>query len=111
MKLKEVPKSRGYIAIGAGIFLVVLMAGLYLFFGHLASSGAMDVPEPAGSAFFGKLDLGFALLAISGAIGIGNGLWVVRRRTANTPLTIIGFLVAASALYSIWQATKLLPPD
>ncbi len=111
MKIKEVPRNRGYIAIGAGIFLIVTMAALYLYFGNLAASGAMTLPEAAAAAFFGKLDVGFGLLAISGAVGIGNGLWIVRRQKINVYLTIMGFLVAVSALGCIWQATKLLPPD
>lgn len=111
MKLKDVPKSRGYIAIGAGVFLIVVPAGLYLFFANLAATGAMTLPEGAAAGFFARLDFGFALLTVAGAVGIANGLWIVRRQKVNVPLTIIGFLVAVSALSCFWQATKLLPPD
>lgn len=110
MKIKGVSKARGYVAIGAGVFLIVLMAGLYLFFGNLASNGSMDLPKGAAAAFFGQLDFGFALLAVAGVVGIGNGLWIVRRQKINVALTILGLLFAASAIGCIWQASKILPP-
>jgi uncharacterized membrane protein HdeD (DUF308 family) len=106
-----VSKVRGYVALGAGVFLVAASAGLYFFFANLAASGAMTVPEPAGTAFFQRLDFGFLLLAISGMVGIVNGIWIVQREKMNAPLTIIAFLVGISALSCFWQATKLLPPD
>jgi hypothetical protein len=107
--MRDVSKVRGYIAIGAGIFLIVLMAGLYIFFGNLAASGSMTLPAGTGAAFFGKLYVGFGLLAISGAVGIANGLWIVRRQKINVALTIIALLVAASAIGCIWQASQILP--
>jgi len=110
VKIKGVSKVRGYIAIVAGVVLIVIPAGLYVFFGNLASSGSMDLPKQAAAAFFGQLDAGFALLAISGVVGIANGLWIVRRQKINVALTILGLVVAASAIGSIWQASKILPP-
>jgi hypothetical protein len=106
-----VSKVRGYVALGAGVFLVVASAGLYFFFANLAASGAMALPGPTGTAFFERLDFGFLLLAISGIVGIVNGMWIVQRQKINAPLTIIALLVAASALSCFWQATKILPPD
>jgi hypothetical protein len=103
-------KFRGYLAIGAGIFLIVMMAGLYLFFGHLVASGSMELPQAVAYDFLGKLDLGFALLALSGAIGIGNGLWIVRRGKINIALTIVALVVAASAINFVREATAILPP-
>ena len=108
--MKGVSKARGYVALGAGVFLVVASAGLYLFFGNLASNGSMELPAAAAAAFFGKLYCGFALLAVAGAVGIANGLWIVRRQKINVALTILGLLVAASAFGCIWQATTVLPP-
>ncbi len=110
VQMKGVSKGRGYVALGAGVFLVVVSAGLYLFFGNLASSGSMELPAAAAAAFFGKLYWGFGLLAVAGVVGLSNGLWIVRRQKINVALTILGLLVAVSALGCFWQATTVLPP-
>ncbi len=105
-----VPKSlkrRGWVAVGAGTFIVVMMAGLWIFLAGIAPS--MDITAAQSAAFFGQLHVGFVLLAVCGSIGIVNGMQMVRTNRINPVLTIGTLVIAGAAMYVLWSATKVLP--
>jgi hypothetical protein len=90
-------KRRGWAALIAGAFMVVLMAGVWLFILKLLADHRLDVSDPSFAAFLGKVFVAFALIILSGLIGIGSGLWQIRTGTQNRALTIgvlVPFLVA-----------------
>jgi hypothetical protein len=96
--------------VGAGIFLITLMAGLWLFIGHRVASGSMELPPDSGSIFIAKLYVSFALFAIGGAFGIGNGVCKIQRGKFSVPLAIVTGVTFATAISFAWQATNALPP-
>ncbi len=100
-------KRRGWVAVGAGTFIVVMMVGLWVFLAGIAPS--MDITPAQSAAFFGQLHVGFVLLAVSGILGIFNGIRMVRANRINPVLTIGALLIAGAAMYVLWSATKVLP--
>ncbi len=100
-------RRRGWVAVGAGIFIVVMMIGLWIFLAGIAPS--MDITPMQAAAFFGDLHVGFVLLAVCGILGIFNGMHMVRANRINPVLTIGALLIAGAAMYVLWSATKILP--
>jgi hypothetical protein len=82
-------------------------ATTWVFLAGIAPS--MDITPAQSAAFFGQLHVGFVLLAVSGILGIFNGIRMVRANRINPVLTIGALLIAGAAMYVLWSATKVLP--
>jgi hypothetical protein len=104
-------KRRGYVAVGAGVFIVVVMAGVWLWLAWLFATNPSSATSPGFPEFLGKLYIGFALVIVCGVIGIANGILVVRNGRSNIPLLVAMIVIFLSALVIMYRASQALPPS
>jgi hypothetical protein len=101
-------KRRGYVAVGAGVFIVVVMSAVWLWLAWLAGTHQLEM-TPDFAVFLGKLYVGFALVIVCGVIGIVNGIFVVRNGRSNVALLVALIVIFLSALAIMYKASKELP--
>jgi len=101
-------KTRGLVSVSAGIFIVALISGIWLYISYLVATGAVQMPAADAAAFFGQLHVAFAMIILCGFLGIGGGIWLRRRGTPNRFLTVATIILFVAALGVMWQATKLV---
>ena len=95
-------KVRGWIALIAGIFLVVIMTGIWLFIASHVASGTVHLPT------VGQLYIGFALIIGGGFLAIANGVWMLRKGRPNLAVGVVMIILFVAAFFVVQQATKLL---
>src|ERR1700733_12518546 len=95
-------KVRGWIALIAGIFLIVIMTGIWLFIASHVASGTAHLPT------VGQLYIGFALIIGGGFLAIANGVWMLRKGRPNLAVGIFMIILFVAAFFVVQQATKLL---
>jgi len=93
-------KVRGWIALIAGIFLVVIMTGIWLFIASHIASGTANLPTA------GQLYIGFALIIGGGFLAIGNGVWMLWKGRPNLAVAIVMIILFVAAFFVVQQATK-----
>jgi hypothetical protein len=93
-------KTRGWIGLIAGIFLVVFMAGVWIWVATLAAHNGIAGEESA-RAFFGRTYLTFALVMVAGVLGIANGVWQIRSGRPNRVLVTTILVVFLAALGTV----------
>jgi hypothetical protein len=99
-------KARGWVTIIAGIFIVVLMSGVWLFVMKAISEhrGTLDTPNTA--KFLGQTYMAFGLIVFSGVLGIANGVVQLRTGRRNIALNAVILMLVAAAVVIIWLATS-----
>ncbi len=104
-------KRRGWVALAAGAFIVFMMGGVWIWVDRLlAGSGAWQ-RDAAAAQFSGRLNVAFALVVVSGVLGVVNG-WkqaTSGRRSLALSLAIIG--VFAVAIFIAASASALYNPS
>ena len=93
-------KVRGWVALIAGIFLVVIVTGIWLFIAAHVASGTANLPTA------GQLYIGFALIIGGGFLAIANGTWMLWKGRPNLPVGIVMIVLFVAAFFVIQQATK-----
>jgi hypothetical protein len=99
-------KTRGYVQVGAGLFLVAASVGLWILFGFFLAP-TMQAPPQALSAFLGRLDTGFALLGVGGVLAALNGYSFATSGRHNRLLAIGGGIMIVAALVCFRRATAI----
>jgi MFS family permease len=90
-------KTRGWIGLIAGVFLVAFMAGVWIWVAGIVSR--QNAPnDEATTAFFGRTYLAFTLVILAGVLGIVNGIWQIRLGRPNRVLTMAVVIVFIAAL-------------
>jgi predicted hotdog family 3-hydroxylacyl-ACP dehydratase len=95
-------QRRGWISFGAGVFLMALVAGIWVWIDLLLAGGARQ--NPAEATFLGKLNVAFALIFIAAVLGTINGWRMAKSGRRSIALIfamvvafIAGFIVAFGA--------------
>jgi hypothetical protein len=93
-------KVRGWVALIAGIFLVVIMTCIWVFIASHVASGTASLPTA------GQLYIGFALIIGGGFLAIASGVWTLWKGRPNLPVGIVMIVLFVAAFFVIQQATK-----
>lgn len=104
LKTQQSQERRGWVALGAGGFLVVFVGAIWIWVDRLfAANGPSDA---ATATFIGRLNVTFALLVIGGALGVVNGWLMAHSGRRNTVLTLGLVVFFISALFVACSATN-----
>ena len=89
-------QRRGWVAFFAGVFLIVLALGIWIWVDRLLT-GPSAIQSPALPQFIGKLNVTFAMLLIAGVLGAVNGWMMIRtgRRNLALILLMLAFFVGS----------------
>ena len=87
-------QRRGWVAFGAGVFLVVLAAGIWIWVDVLLAVGAQH--DSAEATFLGKLNVAFGLIVVAGVLGTING-WSMAKSGRRNVALIFGMIVCFAA--------------
>lgn len=98
-------QRRGWVAFGAGAFLVVFVAAVWVWIDRLFASSAITGDPAANAAFLGKLNVAFALIVISGVLGMINGWKMAQTGLRNNRLIFALVIVFAAALLLAFWAS------
>ena len=104
-------QRRGWVAFGAGVFLVVLIGGVWIWIDQLFAANGATRGSDAAAQFLGKLNVAFALIAISGALGVGNGWMMAHSGRRNTPLVLGMIVVFAAGIFLAARASSGYQPS
>jgi len=98
-------KTRGWVAFGAGVFLIGFAAAIWMWVDRLllTSNGLQD---PAGAQLAGRLNVAFGLLVVSGILGTINGWIMAQTGKRNTGLIVAMVLSFAVALFVAYNASR-----
>lgn len=97
-------KRRGWVAFGAGLFLVLFAAAIWFWVDRLL--GANGAQDPAAAQLAGRLNVAFGLLVVSGVLGTINGWIMAHTGRRNTALIVAMVLVFVSALFIAYNASN-----
>jgi hypothetical protein len=96
----QVSKARAWIALGSGVFIVVLMSGTWFFVAKLVVEN--HIASNADDArFIGQVFTTFALIIVAGFLGIANGIAQLRSGRRNLVLTVAMLVVFLAALGTV----------
>ncbi len=99
-------KARGWVTIVAGLFIVVVMCGVWLFVAKAIGEHRVDVATADTAKFLGQTYVAFALIVLSGVLGVVNGVIQLRTGRRNIPLNAVILILVGAALVIIWLATS-----
>jgi hypothetical protein len=102
----EQTKTRGWVTIAAGVFIVVLMSGVWLFVAKAIAEHRVTLDTPNTAKFLGQTYMAFGLIVFSGILGIANGVVQLRTRRRNISLNALILMLVAAAVVIIWLATS-----
>jgi hypothetical protein len=94
----RVSRVQAWVAVCAGVFIVVLMTGTWFFVAKVAAENQIGRHNAGDAAFLGQVFTAFALIIVSGFLGIANGIGQLRTGRRNLGLTIATFVVFLAAL-------------
>jgi len=103
------PRLRGWIAFGAGVFLALFMASVWIWIDRVMASSAPA--DAATAAFLGKINVACALVVVSGVLGAINGWMMARTGRRNVPLMVGVLLAFVIALVVAWSASNAYRPS
>lgn len=89
-------KLRGWLALGAGAFLVVFMSAIWIWIDRLFAARGIAQSDPGAAQFLGKINVAFALVVVAGVLGIANG-WIMAHSGRRNVALIVGLVVAFAA--------------
>jgi hypothetical protein len=104
-------RRRGWVACGAGVVLVVLMGGVWLWIDRLFAANGGTAGSPGAAQFLGKLNIAFALIVVSGALGVANGWAMAQTGRRNMPLIFGMIVVFAAGLFLAVSASSGYQPN
>jgi Na+/H+-dicarboxylate symporter len=103
-------KRRGWVAFGAGAFLIVFMGGIAIWIDRLFASDAVQ-RTPATDTFLGRINVAFALVIVSGILGVINGWNMAHTGRRNRVLLFALLVVFVAALFVACSASNAMPPS
>lgn len=110
LKPLETQQRRGWVAFGAGAFLVVLIAGLWIWVDKIFVASGAPARDPAAAAFIGRINVVFGLVLVAGFLGAANGWIMARSGLRNYPLMVGMLVVFVGALILGFMASNGYQP-
>lgn len=89
-------QRRGWVAFGAGVFLIVLIIGIWIWVNLLLAGGAQH--DSAEATFLGKLNAAFGLILVAGILGTINGWGMAKTGRRNVALILFMVICFAAGL-------------
>jgi preprotein translocase subunit SecY len=100
-------QRRGWIALGSGIVLVLFTGAVAIWVDRLLSANGLLQRDSTAAAFFGRLNVAFALVIVSGILGTCNGWSLARTGRRNNVLVIALVVVFVAALFVAYTASSM----
>jgi hypothetical protein len=95
-------QRRGWVAFGAGAFLVVLMGAIWIWVDRLLFAQG----DVAAAQLAGRLNVAFALIVVAGVLGVING-WITAHSGRTIRILVFGSVVLfIGALAIAWRASS-----
>lgn len=92
-------RLRGWVALGAGAFLVVFMAAIWIWIDNLFSVRGIAATDESAAQFLGRINVAFALVVLAGVLGVINGWMMAHSGRRNLPLIVSLVLAFAAAVF------------
>lgn len=108
LKTFESQKSRGWLALGAALFLALFMGAIWIWIDRLFA--ANGVSDPAALTYLGRINVAFALVVVSGILGTINGWMMAHSGRRNTPLIVALLACFIAALFIAGSASSSYHP-
>jgi len=89
-------RRRGWLAFGAGIFMIVLVIGIWTWVDLLLAGGAQH--DSAEATFLGKLNAAFGLILAAGVLGTIHGWRMAKSGRRNIALILLMVVCFAAGL-------------
>ena len=102
VKSLESQRRRARLALGAGIFLVLLVGVVWVWVDRLFVRNSAALADLSTRQFLGRLNVAFAMVMIAGFLGIANGLLWVRSGRRNKLLVWAIVIVFISAFFTAY---------
>lgn len=99
-------ERRGWIAFGAGVFLIVFMGAIALWVDQLMAGSATAQADPGTPEFMRRLNVTFALIILAGVLGTINGWQMAHTGIRNRWLIYGMLLVFLAGLYIAYTASS-----
>jgi intracellular septation protein A len=97
---------RGWVAFGAGVFLIVFMSAIWFYIDHAVTAGGA-LQDPEFVAFMGRINIACGLVVVAGILGAING-WIMAHSAKRTNWLIIAMIVVFGfALYLAYTASTV----
>lgn len=104
-------QRRGWIALGAGAFLALFMAGIWVWIDRLFAGNGIALRDPAAAQFLARMNVVCALVVLSGLFGVASGWVMARTGRRNYPLMVAMLLVFVAALFLGFTASNGYQPQ
>lgn len=94
-------RLRGWIAIGAGVFLVVLMSWVWIYIARQSTiEGAILCDAATRDQFLNRIYVAFALIVGCGLVAISAGIHLLRTSRPNWPpvIALLTLFIAACVI-------------
>jgi hypothetical protein len=98
----ENQRWRGWVTIGAGVVMIAVIGCVWIWVAHLVATRGIGDNDAGAAQFMGKTYVAFALIVLSGALGILIGVGQLRSGKRNRALT---FAMAVSFVAAVIVAT------
>jgi hypothetical protein len=105
LKTLKSQQRRGWVALGAGGFLVVFMAAIAIWVDRLFAAQGMAQGDVAAAQFLGRINVAFALVIVAGILGIVNGWLMAHSGRRNLWLVVALVIAFVSALFIAGSAS------
>ncbi len=100
---------RGWVALGSGVFLMVFMAAIAVWVDRLLTANGLLQRDPKAAQFFGRINVAFALVILTGILGTFNGWSMINTGRRNNVLVLALIAVFVAALFVACSASNMYP--
>jgi hypothetical protein len=98
LKTLHSQRLRGWFALGAGAFLALFMAAIWIAIDRSFAAQGVATRDAAAAQFLGRINVAFALIVVAGVLGIINGWSMARSGRRNLWLLVALLAVFVGAL-------------
>src|SRR5262249_38037924 len=93
-------KRRGWRALIAGIFVVLLAGAIWLWIDRIFAGNRTALADTSTARLLGRLNVMFALVVIAGVLGVVNG-WLMSRSGKGKAVLVYALVVAFVSAFFI----------
>ncbi len=106
LKTLQGEQRRGWVAFGAGLFLIGVMIPIWIWVDVLVARNGLAQRDVATAQYEGRINVAFALVVVAGVLGTING-WLMTRTGFRSRALVFGLvIVVISALVVAYSASS-----
>lgn len=98
LKTLSSQKLRGWFALGAGAFLAIFMAAIWITIDRAFAAQGVATRDVAAAQFLNRINVAFALIVVAGVLGVINGWSMAHSGRRNLWLLVALLAAFLSAL-------------